>query len=148
MMFAPLLLPEVQKRLALAISAELPEDVPCALGYPPRGLQIEHVWISGDFTSEITRETSGYTARDESGTVNVRILMRWPADEYETPAGRAFELEECIERAVARDRTLDGLIYDLDVVRVDGQEAIPDETTREVGLTVAVRYRGTSPAET
>jgi len=141
-----LLAPAVQDALATAIAAQLPAGVPCSLGYPAGGPQAEHVWIAGDFDAELPRYVSGGGARDELASLMVRILVTQRATDYEPVRDRALVLAGAVEAALGADPTLGGLVVFARIVRGQADEAIPEATTRAVGLTLTIRYQGTATA--
>jgi hypothetical protein len=137
----------VWNALEIRIKAEIAaaeEPTPVSVGYPPGGLQAEHIWIGGQFDAEMQRYVSGGLQRDEIGEVEVRILVKWSAAEMLTACDRALALSEIVEDAVSTDPTLGGVVEEAHVAGVRGNEGMPDEHSREYGLVMRVAYRTTA----
>jgi hypothetical protein len=133
----------VQDALSAVIVAELPDGVPCSVGYPAGGLQAEHIWISGEFDATLPRYVSGGFQRDETGEVEVRISVVWSAADMAGPRDRALELSQIVEDAVSMDPTLGGVVEEAHVASARGNEAAPDEHSRQYGLSMRVAYQTT-----
>lgn len=120
------------------------EATPVCVGYPIRGLEAEHIWVSGEFDADMPRYVSGGFQRDETGEVKVRIsVLRSDAD-MSAPRDRALELAEIVEDAVSLDPTLGGVVEEAHVSGASGNEAIPDEHSRQYGLVLRVAYQTTA----
>ena len=131
-------LPAVQDALKTAIDAQVTGGVPVSLGYPAGGAQKRHIWISGEPTAEIEYRVSGLVQRDEAVTVDVYCVASISTGSYAVARDAAVTLARFVEAAVAADHTLGGVGKLARVERVKFDEAIPGDTTRQVGVTVTV----------
>ena len=144
--FRPLL-PAVQDAVCAAVSAELlalPGEVACSLGYPAGGLQDRQVWVSGQADVTHPYHTSGGDARGEEGQVAVHILVTMTSDVMSEPRDEALALAGVLEDALAVDRTLGGLVDSVFVGAMHVEEGIPEERTRQYGVTLRLAYSGSS----
>ena len=128
-----------QDAVHAAVAAELPEDVPCDLGWPHGGPRELHVWVDVGFEAEMNAYLSGGRLRDEDGLVRVRVLASSREQEPAQLRDEALELVGYVEDAVAADPTLGGRVQHARVVKVEGQYGIA-EKRREYGATVSVAY--------
>lgn len=133
----------IQDHLATTIAAELPADVPCSAGYPAGGVTAEAVWIAGDLSATYPGAISGGAQRDEAGTVTVRVLVKMTGADYGPARDRALELAGAVEDAISGDPTLGGIVAEAHVSSATGQEAVPDERSREYGVSLVVSYTAT-----
>lgn len=134
----------VQDALGVAIFGQMPAGVPCSVGYPAGGLQAEHIWVSGEFDAALPRYISGGFQRDETGEVEVRISVVMSDADMSGPRDRAFEISQIVEDAVSLDPTLGGTVEEAHVSGARGNEATPDEHSRQYGLVLRVAYQTTA----
>ena len=113
-------------------------DTPVSLGYPAGGLKKAHVWIAGNGSVTLSEGVSGYSQRDEFMTTEIRVKVEKLASEYTAARDLAFAITSDIEDAIAADITLGGVVAFATVTQVNVDEAIPDERTRQVGVTLTV----------
>jgi len=140
--------PDVQDALAAAIALKMADGVPVSVGYPRGGVQEEHVWIDGSVDVDMPRHLTGYASRDEECRLSVRILVSLTAEDMVDARDAAVELAHRVEDAMAADRTLGGLVTNLRTVGAVGEEAIPEERTRQYGITLTVGFAATAAADT
>ena len=136
---------QVQDYLAEAISAELaalPDEVASSLGYPAGGFQDRQVWVSGAVEAAQPYHLSGFGQRAEEGEVRVQILVTMTSDSMAEPRDEAIALAGVVEDVLAEDRTLGGLVDSASVAGTTGEEGIPEERTRQYGITLRVAYSG------
>lgn len=133
----------VQEYLGSAIAAELPAGVSSSVGYPAGGPEAEHVWIEGGFAALLPRRISGGAARDEEATITVRCVATVSGGEFGPARNRALEFAGAVEDVLVSDPTLGGLVAEAHVAEIDGQDAIPDESSRQYGVTLRIAYRAT-----
>jgi hypothetical protein len=134
---------QVQDYLAAAVSAELaalPDEVACDLGYPAGGIQDRHVWVAGALEAAHPFHLSGFAQRGEDALVQVHILVTMTSDAMAEPRDEALALAGVVEDVLAEDRTLGGLVDSAAVVGTNGEEAIPEERTRQYGITLRIAY--------
>ena len=136
------LAPQVQAALLAAIAPSLPATTSISLGYPTGGLADQQVWICGDFDSTIAWATTGWTQRAEEGTTEVRVSVVQTTPNFADPQALALLIAGCVEDAIAADRTLGGVVDRAEVTAIKGQEAIPEETRRQYGVTLSVFWAG------
>lgn len=134
----------VQDALGAAIADQLLAGEPSSVGYPAGGLQAEHIWVSGEFDAALPRYVSGGLQRDETGEVEVRISVVMSDADMSGPRDRAFELSQIVEDAVSVDPTLGGTVEEAHVSGARGNEAAPDEHSRQYGLVLRVAYQATA----
>lgn len=125
---------------AKALTARIKEavDAPVTLGYPAKGFAREGVWVAGRGRVECDAGVSGWADRDESLTVELRIKADWTTEQWEDALDRAWEIEAAIDTALAADQTLGGVVERAWISAIDVEEAIPEKTVRQAGLTVTV----------
>lgn len=92
--------------------------VPVDLGFPVKGPQKEHIWISGqvpDWTQGFltTGPVTGASAalREESFTLKVIIVVSWHTTSYVQARDRALALALEVERTVLANDTLSGTVF-------------------------------------
>lgn len=137
----------VQDALATAIATQQTasgDATPLTVGYPAGGLLAEHIWVGGEFSVTMPRYISGGLQRDETGEVEVRVSVVWSASDMVTARNRALAIAKIVENAVSVDPTLGGAVQEAHVAGVSGNEAMPDEHSRQYGLVVRVAYYTTS----
>jgi hypothetical protein len=140
--FRPLF-PQIQDYLAAALSAALaalPAEVACDLGYPAGGVADRHVWVAGAVEAAHPFYTSGFGQRGEDATLRVHIVVTMTSDAAAEPRDEAVALAGVVEDVLAKDRTLGGLVDSAAVAGTNGEEAIPEERTRQYGITLQVAY--------
>jgi len=138
---------DVQNRLGGDIAAALlalPGEVACSVGYPAGGIADRQVWLSGEVHVQHPLHTSGFALRGEQATLLVHILVTMTSDTMTEPRDEAIDLAGVIEDVLAEDRTLGGLVDSVFVAAADGEEGIPEERTRQYGLTLQIAYDGTA----
>ena len=140
------IVPAVQAALTAAISAAAPSDTVVSLGYPPGGLAAKAIWVSADFDMDVAWATTGWKAREEDATVEVRIAVSKAAGTVLDPQADALALAGVVEDALAADRTLGGVVDRAEVTHSKGQEAIPEEHKHEFGITLTVSWAGETVA--
>jgi hypothetical protein len=139
--------PALQKALATAIATQLEasgDATPVSVCYPAGGLTAEHIWISGKFDAEMPRCVSGGRQRDDEGYVEVRISVVWSTSDGVVAEDRAVALSKFVENAVSVDPTLGGAVQEAHVAGVSGNEAMPDEHSRQYGLVLRIAYQTTA----
>lgn len=134
--------PDFQDALLSVIDAAV-TDCPVTLGWPAGGLESDHVWIAGAGTVTPHDPLSTLTQRDETLTCEVRIITDYTASDYTTSRDRAFEIAEDVEDAIAAAPTLGDVVTYCVVSGIRVGEAIPDERTRQVGITLTVTAEAT-----
>ena len=134
------LAPEAQDYLKARIALELPQSVPCDVGFPPGTLEADHVYVGGEWEAELQLPVSGGNQRDEASSIHVRCLATFSTAEYAEARDRALAYAGAVEDAVSDDPSLGGLVEFAWVSRVRCQEAIPSERSRSVGVTVTISY--------
>ena len=139
------LLPDVQDALDAAIAAAA-AGVPRSVGYPAGGPAAEQIWVGGEFEADTSRALSGAGQRGEVAVLEVRVVVTRTTDRYAEVRDRALAIAASVEGALLADPTLGGLVERLEVLTVKGAEAVPDERTRQYGVTLSVRYHATVPA--
>ena len=140
------IVPQVQAALLAAITPLLPTTTSISLGYPAGGLAVEQVWLCGDFDSEIAWATTGWKQREEDSTCEVRVSVVQTTPDFLAPQAQALLLAGCVEDALALDRTLGGIVDRAEVTHGKGQEAIPEESKRQYGITLTVSWAGVAVA--
>lgn len=130
----------VQDALAAAIQTRLPAGVAFAVGYPAGGVQDRHVWVIGDFSTALPWYVSGMAQRGEEGQVQVKVISTETTELMTDPRDDALAIAAAVEDAVTADPTLGGLVDEAHVLSIAGQEAIPEERRRQMGLTITVGY--------
>ena len=128
--------PDFQDALYTVVAAAT--TTPVSLGYPAGGLRKEHVWIAGNGSVSLADGVSGYGQRDETMTTEIRVKVDKLASEFTAARDLAFAITSDIEDAIAADVTLGNTVDFARVTQVDVDEAIPDERTRQVGITLTV----------
>jgi hypothetical protein len=138
--------PSVQDALAVEIAKQIEDKTPCDVGYPARGLRPKHIWISATFDARLPRRISGGKQRDEETDIYVRCVAKVTGTSYAAARDAAATLAGYVEDAVTADPTLGGVVKEAHISAVEGQEAIPEKTAREVGFSVTVSYQATATA--
>lgn len=139
-----ILAPDVQDALHDALKAVLPAEVQLSRGYPAGGLKVKSVRIDVDYDAEIQRVISGGSQRDESGSVTVKVVRTLSTADPVAVRDGAGELAGYVEDVLTTDPTLGGVVEEAHIAASDGQEAIPDEHTRQYGLALRIDYTATA----
>jgi hypothetical protein len=135
----------LQDHLAERLAAGL-APLPCSLGYPPGGLAAEQLWVAAGFTAQLPHGVSGGGARDETGTLVVRISVTRTTDSFAAVRDRALEIVGAVEDLIAEDPTLGGLATLARVAQVQVEEARPEDRAVQAGATVTVEDLATVTA--
>lgn len=131
----------VQDALGERLTEALAETaVPCSVGYPPGGPDVEHVWIAGEFEASFPRYLSGVGGRDESAQIRVKVMVTQTADTMAEPRDRAIDLAALCEQAVSDDPTLGGLVEEAHVATAKGLEGVTPDGARQYALELSVAY--------
>ena len=90
------------------------------------------------------RRISGGLQRDELGEVEVRISVVLSDSSMLPARDRVIVLAKIVENAVSTDPTLGGVVGEAHVAGARGNEATPDEHSRQYGLVLRVAYQTTA----
>ena len=130
---------ELHTALLAAIVAQAPAGTAISDGWPAGAPQDAQLWLAGDVeVAEIEYEVTGLLQHVEQLVVEARIVYRTATDTHDDVAAGAMALSGYVEAAVHNDPTLGGACRFARIAKISGKEAVPDDKTREMGLTVTV----------
>lgn len=141
----PTILRAFRRKLKEAIEAREALKHITSLGYPHGGLGSDDVWVSGGGTSELEYELSGMSGADENLTGVVRIVVTRSSAKYESVSDEAWAHLSEVAAAIKADRTLGGMVDNLRIVRITDEEAVPETSKRQIGITAVVQADAYSP---
>ena len=102
----------------------------------------DNVWIDGEVEEwQAEWQVSGLGAKDETFGLKVVVLCARAALDYVTPRNAVRDLAVLVEDAIAADHTLGGTVELAATGTYRKEEALLDDQTRAVKLTLTVRCR-------
>ncbi len=114
-------------------------SIPVDLGYPVGGYQRDHIVIGGRFDIEAELGVSGLQVTDDAYHVEVRIVTTLTTSDFPDVLAEAISRRTALKEALRSNRTLSGTCMQAAVTRSRFEEALPDETSRQIGMTATVR---------
>lgn len=112
------------------------------LGFPPKGVETKQVWVAGDVADhEQSFAVSSLQAKDETFLLRVHVVNTSRDSTYAVPRDKVRVITDELEQAINADWTLSDVVMLAEVRGIEWDEAIPEQTKRQVMATVTVACR-------
>lgn len=113
------------------------------LGFPAAAnVQTKHIWLAGDIRDhDQVFAISSLQAKDETFLLRVHVVNTSRDNTYRVPRDKVRIITDELEQAINADWTLGGAVMLAEVRNIEWDEAIPEQSTRQVMATVTVACR-------